>query len=149
MNETANAPDQAVREACLRHEQEHGSPYQKLMGYRLIEWGPDHAVVEHLIRPDHINRVGLLHGGIVSVLIDTAAGYAGSWTGIPGKSRHALTLSLSTNFIANTDKGRVLASARRTGGGKKTYFATADIHDEDGRLLAQGVGTFRYIGERS
>jgi len=44
-------------------------------------------------------------------------------------------------------KGQLLiGQGRRTGGGRKTYFAEGKITDETGELIATGTGVFRYRG---
>ena len=78
-------------------------------------------------------------------LIDTAAGYAGCYCAEPGRTRRAVTLSLTTSFLAPALAGATLtAKAQRTGGGQSIYFARCELVDETGRLIATGEGTFKY-----
>jgi acyl-coenzyme A thioesterase PaaI-like protein len=56
----------------------------------------------------------------------------------------ALTLSLTVNYLGRSDGQRMIAEARRTGGGRRTFFAEGEVRDEDGVLLATGSGVFRY-----
>jgi acyl-coenzyme A thioesterase PaaI-like protein len=53
-------------------------------------------------------------------------------------------LSLTTSFLAPARSGRLTAIGRRIGGGRNIFFATAEISDEQGTLLAHGEGVFRY-----
>ena len=71
-------------------EQRFSSALQQLLGYRLVEWAPDHAVFEYEVAPAHLNRTNRLHGGILAVLCDTAAGYAGCYCAIPGETRSSI-----------------------------------------------------------
>ena len=78
-------------------------------------------------------------------MIDTAAGYAGCYCAEPGRVRRAVTLSLTTSFIAAAMEGAILtAKARRTGGGRSIYFARCELVDDAGRLIATGEGSFKY-----
>ena len=128
-------------------ERADGSAFQGLLGYRLALWEPDRAVIEYEVDAGHLNRSGVLHGGVLVTLLDTAAGYAGCHCAVPGRIRRTLTLSLTTNFVAPVRQGRLRVDGRRTGGGRRIFFAAAEARDDSGRLLAGAVGTFRYIGE--
>ncbi|HYF55042.1 MAG TPA: PaaI family thioesterase [Salinarimonas sp.] len=129
----------------LAREQADGSPLQRLLGYRLEAWAPDHSVLAYEIRSDHLNRAGLLHGGIVTTLLDTAAGYAGVYRETPGEVQRTLTLAFTTTYVASARAGRLVATGRRIGGGRTIFYATAELHDAEGRLVAHGTGTFRYV----
>ena len=114
------------------------------LGYALTDWGPDMAVVEMPLHPHIANRQGLPHGGVHATLLDTAMGYAGCFTGDPGIKQMALTLSLNVNYLSRPEGTRLIASARRTGGGRSTFFAEGEVRDETGAVLATATGVFRY-----
>ena len=97
----------------LAREQRKSSALQQLLGYRLVEWEADRAVIAYDVAADHLNRTNRLHGGIIATLCDTAAGYAGVWCDAPGETRSTVTLSLTVNFLASVSGGRVFAEARR------------------------------------
>ncbi|WP_113912147.1 PaaI family thioesterase [Roseovarius dicentrarchi] len=122
------------------------APYklQEVLGYSLTEWAQDIAVVEADFDDILKNRQGLLHGGIHALLLDTAMGYAGCYTGVPGQQQNALTLSMTVNYVGQLQGTRLIATGRRIGGGRKTYFAEAVVVDETGATLATATGVFRY-----
>jgi uncharacterized protein (TIGR00369 family) len=123
------------------------SGFAELIGYRLFAWREDYAEIELDLGPQHMNVSGAPHGGVLATLIDTAAGFAGCWCGVPGHRRRAMTLSLDTHFVGRARPGTKLkAIARKTGGGRNIFFATAEVRDETGALIAQGGGVFRYRG---
>lgn len=72
-----------------------------LVGYD-IETDPQGDVLVSLsIGGQHINRVDTLHGGIVSMLLDTAMGVAASRHFQTGDSLpQVVTLSLTTDFLS-------------------------------------------------
>jgi uncharacterized protein (TIGR00369 family) len=119
------------------------SGYARLIGYRLARWEPDFAEVVLELGPEHHNRGHIAHGGVLATLVDTACGFAGCWAP-EGESRAAVTLSLTTQFLLPARSGRLTATGRRVGGGRSTFFATAEIRDSHGTLLARGEGVFRY-----
>lgn len=124
------------------------SGYQIAMTYRLAEWREGEAVVEMHIQPQHLNRVKVVHGGVLASLIDTACGFCGSYADTPGAQRGVATLSLTTSFTAPAQKGLLRTIARKRGGGASTFFASAEIYDETGVMVAFGEGTFRYRKRR-
>jgi uncharacterized protein (TIGR00369 family) len=119
------------------------SGFARLLGYRLARWEPDRAEVVLELGPQHQNRGHVAHGGVLATLIDTACGFAGCWAP-KGESRAAVTLSLTTQFLAPAASGRLTATGRKVGGGRGVFFATAEIRDEAGALVARGEGVFRY-----
>ena len=66
--------------------------FADLVGYRLAQWRADHAEIVLALGPQHVNRTGRLHGGVLATLIDAACGYAGTFA-VEGRPRHALTLA--------------------------------------------------------
>ncbi|RMD62858.1 MAG: PaaI family thioesterase [Alphaproteobacteria bacterium] len=126
----------------------HHGPFATLVGYELTAWHTDEATVALSVTDRHINRSGVVHGGVIATLIDTACGFAGCYRPPPQEGRRAMTLALTTQFIAPAVAGmRITAHARRTGGGRQIFFASCEVRDQDGRLIASGEGTFRYRRE--
>jgi uncharacterized protein (TIGR00369 family) len=119
-------------------------PFQSHLGFELTEWREGFARFEQPVVAQLGNRHGNLHGGVHATLLDTAMGYAGCWTGDPDRPQMALTLSLTVNFQGRSGGRRMIAEARRTGGGRRSFFAEGEVRDEDGVLLATGSGVFRY-----
>lgn len=117
-----------------------------LVGYRLIAWQPDRAELELVLAERHLNRSGVMHGGVLTTLVDAACGYAGTHCTVPGNVRRALTLQLSTQFVDAGRCGEVLtARARKVGGGRTVFFAETEVRTADGRTVGRGEGVFRYF----
>ncbi|SIN99624.1 PaaI family thioesterase [Vannielia litorea] len=119
-------------------------PFQALMGFQVTGWGEGCARVELEPLDAVENRHGIPHGGALSVLLDTAMGYAGSYTGDAGNRLMSMTLSMTVNFQGQARGTRLVAEGRKTGGGRKTFFAEARLTDEHGTLVATATGVFRY-----
>jgi uncharacterized protein (TIGR00369 family) len=120
------------------------SGFQALLGYRIVEWSEGLAVAELAVGPQHLNRSGFLHGGVLTALIDTVCGYAGCYCAVRGRVRRAMTLSLTTNFTGRVDGGVLKAVGRKQSGGSRIYYSIGEVFDGDGLLVAVGQGTFRY-----
>jgi acyl-coenzyme A thioesterase 13 len=121
---------------------------QRLIGYVLDVSHDDGGARCWLDLADaHLNRHGVLHGGIATVLMDSASGATGSMSIDPEGRAPFLTMSLTTNFIAPARAGRVTATGRITGGGSATVFIEARLEDEAGALIATSTGVFRKVPE--
>ncbi|WP_069300051.1 PaaI family thioesterase [Neptunicoccus sediminis] len=118
--------------------------YQRLLGYSVTSWSEGEAVVEMPLEAKHGNRYGLPHGGVHASLLDTAMGFAGSYTGDPEAPQLVMTLTMTVQYLSRPKGKRLIARAWRTGGGRKTYFADAELCDETGEVIAKATGTFRY-----
>lgn len=114
------------------------------IGMRMVEWTKSYARFELPLEPFLLNRHGNPHGGVHASLLDTVMGYAGCWTGDPDRVQMALTLSLNVQYLSRPRGVLFIAEGWQTGGGKSTFFAEAEMHDETGEVVAKATGVFRY-----
>lgn len=120
---------------------------QSHLGFDLTGWREGWARVELPVSGHLMNRQGLVHGGVHATLLDTAMGYCGCYTGDPNRRTLALTLSLTVNYISQINGLKLVAEARREGGGRSTFFASATLRDDAGGLIATATGVFRLRAE--
>lgn len=118
---------------------------QKLVGYVVDVSDPACGRCYLDIGPQHLNRHGALHGGIVVCLLDNASGTTGSLTVDASGTAPFLTVSMNTQFIGSGQPGRVTATGRVTGGGRSILFIEADLVHEDGTLIAKSNGVFKRV----
>lgn len=119
---------------------------QKLVGYVVDVSHPDRRARVWLdIGPQHMNRHGVLHGGIQAMMLDSAAGATGSLSVDPTGMAPFLSVSLNTQFLAPAPGGRVTATGTITGGGRKIQFISAELRDEDDRLIATATGVYKRV----
>ena len=119
---------------------------QRLIGYVLdVGAGDGTARCRLDLDARHMNRHDRLHGGIAAMLLDNASGAAGSLSMDPTGRHPWLTLALNVQFLAPGLPGRVTATARITGGGRRTKFVEAELRHEDGTLIATSSGVFQPI----
>lgn len=119
---------------------------QKLVGY-VVDVGQSDQLGRAWLDVDerHSNRNGLLHGGIIAMLLDAACGFTASMRLGEGKALTPLvTVTLNTAFIAGARIGsRVTATGYPAGGGKKIAFVNGEMRDDEGRLIATAQGVFK------
>jgi len=117
----------------------------RLFGFELEAAEPGRAVILMRVRPKHRQVHGVVHGGILAALADTAAGVA-CYMALPRGTRLA-TIEMKINYLEAVEKGVLRAEARVLRCGKTTAVAECDIRDADVRLVAKALMTFS-IGKR-
>ena len=120
------------------------SPFSRLIG---IEDGVSEGGVGSVslaIRPHHLQAAGRVHGGLIAVLVDTAFFRAVRSRLAPGQ--RTTTIELKINFLEPADSGRLTATASLIGDGGRLMVADVQVTSDDGRLIAQALGTFLVMG---
>jgi len=114
-------------------------------GLRLAE--VDHGVAVFELDPgaQHLNGLGVVHGGVLGTLIDTAAGCAVLSTLGPGVG--AATRDLRVSFLrpVTPSSGRVRAVGRVLSASRRSALAEARVEDPSGLLVAFGTATCAII----
>jgi uncharacterized protein (TIGR00369 family) len=121
-----------------------GAPYHALLGVRLEHWEDGMARLVCDAGPQHRNRSGIIHGGLLLSMIDQAAGYAGLWCSVPGNLRRAVTLDLDAKFTGQVKGGRIVAEARVAQRGRNIFFVRTEVFDAAGAMVAFGSSTHRW-----
>ncbi|WP_425331080.1 PaaI family thioesterase [Phaeobacter italicus] len=119
---------------------------QQMVGYRTeIDLATGDCEVTLDLGPQHLNRNGLLHGGIVATLMDVVCGNTASQHFDPQAHPPVVTVSLTLSYVAAVQAGRVRATAAAQGGGASLAYVSGALHGEDGTLLATASGVFKRI----
>ncbi|MBD5803208.1 PaaI family thioesterase [Aromatoleum evansii] len=121
-----------------------GEGFARALGCRVVEWAPGRVEVELALGPQHLNRAGSVHGGVLATLIDVACTLAGLYSGSPERVRKAVTLSLNTSFTGQVATGTLRARGRVRVGGRSIFFATTEVTDAAGHAIAHGETVNRY-----
>ena len=119
------------------------NPLLDHLGLRLAEWAPGHCEFRLDIEPRHLNRSGSVQGGVMATLLDAACGYAGLHTEGGAPRANAVTVMLAISYLGRARQGRIRAVGRVTGGGRSLYFASAELLDDEGRVVATAQGSFK------
>jgi uncharacterized protein (TIGR00369 family) len=115
-------------------------PLMEAMGIRVVEVEAGRIVMTCRPAGPHLNLGGIVHGGVLSTLMDCATGFSVHSTlpamhTAPHVSAAYQFLRVGHAGVELRCEGRVL---RR---GRTLSHARAEIHDTDGRLLATGETT--------
>jgi uncharacterized protein (TIGR00369 family) len=118
--------------------------FARHLGMVMTEWREGYAAFDLPLERFLMNRHGNPHGGVHASLLDTVMGYAGCWTGDSERRQMCLTLSLNVQYLSRPHGQILKGEGWRTGGGRSTFFADAQIADETGEVIAKGTGVFKY-----
>jgi len=117
---------------------------QTLLGYVVdLTDGVARSILE--IGPQHTNRHGGLHGGIMAAMLDNAMGYAAALHFDPEATPTVMTVSMTTSYLAPVREGAVTATGTVTGGGRSLLFVDGVLRSDDDRVLATASGVFKRI----
>ena len=105
---------------------------------RVVEVGPDHAVVELPVHPGLYTPHHFIHAGVMVSLADTAAtlASAAAYRGELEPEQLPLGVSISSQIVGNIREGLLVAEATVPHPGRTLMAATTRVTDGSGRLLA-------------
>ena len=124
-----------------------GSRAIALLGFDLETAEPGRAVLRLKALPHHKQLNGVVHGGILAALADTAAAIA-AYTTVP-EGVPLATVELKINYLEAIPGGRIRADARVLRSGRNFVVTECEIFDGKGTLAAKALLTFGAAGGHS
>ena len=115
------------------------SPINAALGIRTEDLPDGRVRLSLETGENHLNEIGLVHGGVSALLLDGAMGRCVGRTLAPGQS--CATVQLSVQYLAPAE-GRIAAVARVVRRGRTTAFMEAECTRDDGTLVARAHGTW-------
>jgi uncharacterized protein (TIGR00369 family) len=110
-------------------------PFAKLLGIIIKELSPERVRAEVLVRDDHNNRHGIMHGGAIMAIADHCGGMATSAN--LGPDQITTTLESKTNFFSGIQIGEVItAECTPLHRGRTTMVWQTRIVRPNGKLAA-------------
>lgn len=116
-------------------------PIGALLGCQLKDFGPGRALFEMDDGQWLYNPIGMIHGGALATLMDSAMGCAVHST-LPRGVTYS-TIEFKVNFVhpVKIGVGKIFAESKVIHTGKNIATAEAHVKDERGRLYAHAVCT--------
>lgn len=111
------------------------SRFDALLGTRWIEDDPEGAVVRLDVRDDLKQPVGLVHGGVLSTLVESICSRATA-RAVYEDGNAAMGQSINVSFMRPVTEGTIEVTARARHRGRTTWIWAADVTDSEGRLCA-------------
>lgn len=122
-------------------------PYWRTIGLELVSVSKERAIFEADFRED-LTQSGILHGGVLASLIDSACACAAIAHTHP--DAYATTINLQVAYLKPVSRGRVRAVATCIRAGGRVLFCEAQVWDETGTLVGSGTSQLLRVplGER-
>lgn len=124
--------------------------YWELVGIETVVAEPGRVVNRVRLREAHLNYNDVVHGGVISSLIDSVAGGAVRTLREESEIRqrpHA-TSDLHVSYLAPARGTELVAEARVVKMGRTAAFTQVEVRDDSGRVVALGLVTFVIGGRR-
>ena len=121
-------------------ERVRSSPFHRWAGVDLVSVGGGRGELTMELQDHHFNPQGIVHGGIISAMADTAIGLA-LRSRLPAGMTHR-TAQLNVHFLAKGEGDRLVGRGRAVHLGRRMGYGEADVLDGTGRVLARATATF-------
>jgi uncharacterized protein (TIGR00369 family) len=124
-------------------------PIALLMGFTLAQVDYGLAVFECTPDESAYNPIGVVHGGLVCTLADSAAGCAVQTTLDAGVAYTSIDINVTYLRPVTKDTGVIRATAHTTKPGRRVAYATVEVTDTGGKLLAQATSSCLVMDNRT
>jgi acyl-CoA thioesterase len=115
-------------------------PFARLIGIELEEIGSGTATLALKVRKELTQNQGLVHGGAIASLIDTATAFAILTLLAP--SEEVTTVDLTISYLRPVTRGRLRARAKVVRGGRRLFVVSAEVFSADTNLTATALSTY-------
>ena len=116
-------------------------PIAELIDARLTSVGDGVAVFECTPDESTYNPIGLVHGGLLCTLLDSAAGCAVHSTLPAGVGFSSIDINVSFLAPVRADSGTIRAEGRALRVGRQVAFAEAHARTPDGKLVGHATSS--------
>ena len=115
-------------------------PYARLLGIQLERVAPGEATLTLAIRPELTQNHGVVHGGAIASLLDTATAFAILTLLEPDE--RVTTVDLTISYLRPAVEGTLQATARVLRQGRRLFTVSAELVDSGGTLLTTALSTY-------
>lgn len=115
-------------------------PLAGTLGISSDESTPERVVLSMEWAPSLCTSGGILHGGVIMALADSAGGMC-ALLNLPDSATGTTTIESKTNFLGAVRQGRVTATATPLHRGGTTIVVETAVRDEAGKLVAKVTQT--------
>jgi uncharacterized protein (TIGR00369 family) len=140
--DSSDAPGTSPEERDIKKRPGGIDGVTRFMGMR---WD-DAETVRLTIRPELINRGGLLSGVVTYALVDYCMGST-LWAQTTDQERIA-TINISINYIQTAVEGEIVCRSTLDRRNRQTAVMRSEVSHEDGRLLVTAIGSYTIFPPR-
>ena len=144
--------DATKLEAKIRQVFEHGVPFNSVLGLKIESLAPEAPKLRFDMRPELIGnaRRQILHGGVISAVLDVAAGFAIHLAVIRQRAEGAQeshfptigTIDLRVDYLRPGRGNYFIATGRVVRLGNRVAVAHMDLVNDTNELIATGGAAY-------
>lgn len=123
-----------LREVCAQ------IPYVQLLGIELLEAERGAARLRLPVSEKLTRMQGIMHGGAIASLIDTASAFAVITLLEAGQT--TVTVDLTLHYLRPVLRGAITAHARVLRAGRRIVIIAVDVMNDEGELTATALTTY-------
>ncbi|KPV43490.1 PaaI family thioesterase [Alicyclobacillus ferrooxydans] len=115
-------------------------PLDQFLGFQYQRLSSARVLILLQLKPIHFNSVGVVHGGIISTMVDVAMSnlVEADENGV----QRAVTTDLHTTFVTGATGEMLAAEASIVKQGRRLMYAECEVRNDQDQLVARSVGTF-------
>ena len=114
------------------------------LGLKMVRKHKDGVTCALVVRPDHMNSNGVMHGGVVASIADEAAWY--TIIAALGTEKPMTTSELKVNYLRPIAGKRATARGYLLKLGRMLSVTRVDIFDDKKKLAAHATVTYAMLG---
>ncbi len=115
-------------------------PFALFLGIELVAATHGSVTLRLKVRPELIQNQGLMHGGAMASLIDTATAFA--IVSQLTKPERFTTVDLNVHYLRPVTEGFATCRALVLRAGRRLLTLSAEVHDDTGNLAAVALSTY-------
>jgi acyl-CoA thioesterase len=115
-------------------------PFARLLGIELDAIDTGTATLGLTIRQELTQNHGVVHGGAIASLIDTATAFA--IISLLAPRERVTTVDLTISYLRPLTVGRITAVAKVVRAGRRLFVVSAEVLDGDGKLTTTALSTY-------
>lgn len=119
------------------------APYYQLLQITLDQIDVGFARFRMPFRKELTHPYGIVHGGAIASLADTAVAFALMTMIQPGE--RVTTVEFKINFLSSVHNEEMIGEARIVNKGRSLVMADMEVKNKDGKLIAKGLATYMIL----
>ena len=115
-------------------------PYAKLLGISLVQIDSGTATLKMPVRKQLTQNHGVVHGGAMASLIDSATAFA--IISLLEPEEKVTTVDLTISYLRPVTEGTLNCAAKVVRSGRRLLVVSAEVLDDAQRLVATALSTY-------
>ena len=138
-----NTPDLTDDQRRRVERMQDAVPFLKLLGIEVESVGPGTATLLLPVREELTRNDGIMHGGAVASVIDSAFAFA--IIPLLAENERTVTVDLTIHYLRPLSGGGARTHARVVRAGRRVITVSAELFDENEKLAATALSTYLRI----